>query len=91
MQCKQFIINVLLFVNYRIMRRLLLPTVLLLSSVCIDSQLQNPDLKLVAEWKNLEFSFPSAEDRTNAIAQGKFIATNVVPIDVDVHYSGKLS
>lgn len=72
------------------MKILILLLAFILFSDCIHSQLQNPDLKLVAEWKNLEFTFPSPEHRSSAIAEGKFVSTNIVPIDVDVYYSGKV-
>lgn len=44
------------------------------------------NLKLVSEWKALEFAFPSPQIREAAIANGQYIAGNAVPIDVDVDY-----
>lgn len=43
-------------------------------------------LKLVAEWKALDFVFPRSEDRQMAIRSGNFVPENCVPIDVDIDY-----
>jgi len=51
------------------------------------NQLKN--LRLVAEWKELEFSFPSQEVRNAAIASGDYIRGNALPIDVDVDYKSQ--
>uniref|UniRef100_A0A1B0CXD0 Putative major royal jelly protein n=1 Tax=Lutzomyia longipalpis TaxID=7200 RepID=A0A1B0CXD0_LUTLO len=47
---------------------------------------QVSNLKSVAEWRDLEYEFPSAQLRENAIVQGKYVVGNGVPIDVDVAY-----
>lgn len=47
-------------------------------------QLKN--LRLVAEWKEAEFEFPSPAVRDAAIAAGEYIRGNALPIDVDVDY-----
>jgi hypothetical protein len=48
-----------------------------------------PELKLVNEWKNIDFNFPSEKQRQDAIAKREFVLGNAVPIDVDVFYKGK--
>ncbi|XP_055698793.1 major royal jelly protein 1-like [Phlebotomus papatasi] len=44
------------------------------------------NLKSVAEWRDLEFQFPTQADRQNALIQGKYVPGNGVPIDVDIAY-----
>lgn len=43
-------------------------------------------LKLVNDWKTIDFNFPTQLHRDMAIAQGEFVSGMAVPIDVDVHY-----
>lgn len=43
-------------------------------------------LKMVAEWKAIDFAFPGPDDRQLAIRSGHFVPENCVPIDVDVDY-----
>lgn len=53
----------------------------------ISSQ-QLVSLKQLAEWKELEFEFPSPNIRENAILNNGYIPGNSVPIDVDIDYRG---
>lgn len=46
----------------------------------------NQHLKLVAEWKTLDFAFPGLDVRQLAIRTGNFVPGNAVPIDVDIDY-----
>ncbi|NP_001161913.1 yellow-e3 precursor [Tribolium castaneum] len=46
-----------------------------------------PDLAIVYQWSQLEFDYPSIEDRQADIDAGNFIPGKPAPIDVDVHYS----
>lgn len=62
---------------------LILTTVITLNTV----QCQK-DLKQVAVWMEMEYNFPSQADRDEAIASGKYISGNSLPIDVDVNYRG---
>jgi len=48
------------------------------------------DLKLLCSWNQMDFSFPTPQDRTNAIKSGLFVQPNVIPIDVDVDYHGSV-
>lgn len=64
---------------------LLLVTVL--SLVKLSSQQVKP-LKMLYQWREMEFQFPSQEDRENAILNNVYIPGNSVPIDVDVDYRG---
>lgn len=44
------------------------------------------NLKLVSEWKDLEYAFPSPSHRQAAIQSQQYIPGRGVPIDVDVDY-----
>lgn len=46
------------------------------------------DLRLIREWKQLDFNFPTASIRVDAIRRGLFVPLNAFPIDVDVDYRG---
>lgn len=58
--------------------------------ICIllltQSSSYSQHLKMVAEWKTLDFVFPGPDDRQLAIRSGNFIPGNCVPIDVDIDY-----
>ena len=45
------------------------------------------NMKIVSQWKMLDFNFPTAQHRQFALLQGSFVPGNAVPIDVDVHYN----
>jgi hypothetical protein len=47
------------------------------------------NLKLVSEWKSIDFNFPSEALRRDSMSKQNFIPGNAVPIDVDVHYKGE--
>lgn len=64
--------------------------VTIMSLVKISSQQLKP-LKLLYQWKEMDFEFPSPEDRENAILNNVYIPGNAVPIDVDVDYRGNLA
>lgn len=44
------------------------------------------NLKIVAEWKTLDFVFPRPDIRQLVIQNGSFVPENCVPIDVDIDY-----
>lgn len=46
------------------------------------------DLKVLGEWREMEFKFPTNEAKQNALITGKYVVGNSVPIDVDVDYKG---
>ena len=46
------------------------------------------DLNIVCQWNQIDFDFPTPQDRTEAIRNKDFIQQNVVPIDVDAEYKG---
>lgn len=48
-----------------------------------------PRLHVVHEWKQLEFDYPTEQDRQNAIDSGDFVEGIPAPIDVDVQYGRK--
>lgn len=47
-------------------------------------------LKNIADWKTLDFTFPSPDVRQMAIRNGNFVSGNCVPIDVDIDYQDSL-
>lgn len=49
---------------------------------------QLKSLKILSEWKEMEFEFPTRDIRENAILNNVFIPGNAVPIDIDVDYRG---
>lgn len=55
----------------------------------VSIRAQRPTLKnfkVVSEWKDLEYAFPSPSLRQAAIQSGQYIPGRGVPIDVDVDY-----
>lgn len=46
-------------------------------------------LKSIAEWKSLEFGFPTKADREFALTNKLYVPGNAVIIDVDVQYTGE--
>ncbi len=78
--------------TYKMIRKdkvfVLLVTVITLVNE-ISSQLQLVPLKQLAEWKEVEFEFPSPNVRENAILNNNYIPGNSVPIDVDIDYRCK--
>ncbi|XP_075973485.1 major royal jelly protein 9-like isoform X2 [Anticarsia gemmatalis] len=44
------------------------------------------DLRVVRQWAELEFVFPSEDDMRKAIENNYYVPGNSVPIDVDVHH-----
>lgn len=48
------------------------------------------DLKLVHEWRELEFAFPSRHLREYALQNGLYERGASLPIDVAVDYKGNL-
>lgn len=45
-------------------------------------------MKLVSEWKSIEFNFPTILHYQAAITLRDYIPGSAVPIDVDVQYQG---
>lgn len=66
---------------------IILAYILLGNITCFASQeFGLRSLKVVAEWKTLDFVFPRPDMRQNAIQNSDFVQKNCVPIDVDVDY-----
>lgn len=42
-------------------------------------------LKVEYQWKQMDFEYPSNEERQAAIANGNFIPENVVPVGLEVY------
>jgi hypothetical protein len=51
----------------------------------VNGQVQKP-LRMVSQWNQMEFAFPSDNERQSAIDNGNFVAGNSILIDVDVDY-----
>lgn len=47
-------------------------------------------LKLVNEWKSVDFIFPTEHQKNDAILRQEYIPGMAVPIDVDVFYKGSI-
>lgn len=50
---------------------------------------QQIQLNSIRKWRQIDFDFPSPSVRADAIKDGMFIQSNVLPIDVDVDYQSK--
>lgn len=46
-------------------------------------------LKVKYSWNQLDFAFPTAKDRADAIESGRFIQSNNLPLGIDVSVSTK--
>ena len=46
------------------------------------------NLDIVCQWNQMDFNFPTLEDREEAIRSKDFIQRNVIPDDVDIQYQG---
>lgn len=62
-------------------------TILLLLGVALASG-NLRQLKLVDEWRSIDFAFPGDQQRSEAIMRGDFVPGMAVPIDIDVFYKG---
>lgn len=54
---------------------------LLLCSSVVNGQQQR--LRVAYEWRQIDFAYPSAELRAQAIADGSFVPANVIPVGVE--------
>lgn len=63
-----------------------LVTIISLANKIPAQQLKS--LKLLSEWKEMEFEFPSQETKDNALLNNVYIPGNAVPIDLDIDYRG---
>lgn len=61
--------------------------VTVMSLVKLSSQ-QLDSLKMLYQWNDMEFEFPSPGEREIAILNKDYIPGTAVPIDVDVDYRG---
>lgn len=69
--------------------KLPLLTILFLLNAVINLCRGQVELIKIREWKKLDFKFPTAAARSDAIKKGQFVPENAFPIDVDVDYYGK--
>lgn len=61
---------------------------LLLWLVAGGANAQQQQLRLLAEWREAEYEFPSAAERQRALDTQEYVPGNGVPIDVDIDYGG---
>lgn len=45
----------------------------------------NDNLRVAYHWKQVDFNYPSAAARANAISSGSFIPENVIPVGLEVY------
>nr|XP_023012025.1 major royal jelly protein 3-like [Leptinotarsa decemlineata] len=58
-------------------------------SIVVRSSLAaNEDLKVIFQWSQVEFDYPSESIRQDDIDSGNFMPGNAVTIDVDIYYPG---
>ncbi|XP_055591647.1 protein yellow-like [Uranotaenia lowii] len=62
-------------------------TFLILVPLISAQQTFGKQLKHVVRWKSLDFVFPSPREREQALASGRFIPENCIPLDMDVDYN----
>lgn len=65
--------------------------VLCLLNACMVWSQTKITMKSVKEWNQLDFNFPSQQDRQNAIDNELFVQANAFPIDMDVDYNGTVN
>lgn len=41
------------------------------------------------QWKAADFAFPTPQERQEALASGRYVPENCIPLDMDVDYSSK--
>lgn len=57
----------------------------LLSFVLFVAIVTADRLKVEFEWKQIDFEYPTVEDRQAAIQSGNFIQENVIPVGLEVY------
>lgn len=45
----------------------------------------NDNLRVAYEWKQIDFEYPSQQDRDAAISNGAFRQENVIPVGIEVY------
>uniref|UniRef100_A0A182S8Z6 Bee-milk protein n=1 Tax=Anopheles maculatus TaxID=74869 RepID=A0A182S8Z6_9DIPT len=67
--------------------RLVLQLLLILPLNLAWAQYFGQQLKSVIQWKAADFAFPTPQERQEALASGRYIPENCIPLDMDVDYS----
>lgn len=57
---------------------------LVIFGCCFAATLANDNLRVAYQWKQVDFNYPSAAVREQAIATGAFIPENVIPVGLEV-------
>ncbi|XP_052852725.1 protein yellow [Drosophila gunungcola] len=47
---------------------------------------ENKELPIVFEWKNIQYGFPSEQEREQVLRNGRYNPDSPIPIDIDVYY-----
>lgn len=64
----------------------LLPLVAAVLCCCLVGMSQaNDNLRVAYHWKQVDFNYPNAAARANAISLGAFIPENVIPVGLEVY------
>lgn len=57
----------------------------LLMALAVTSVVANDKLRVAYQWKQIDFEYPSIDERQAAIANETFIQENVIPIGLEVY------
>lgn len=56
-----------------------------MTSCLVTGAQANDNLRVAYQWKQMDFNYPSAAARANAIATGAFVPENVIPVGLEVY------
>lgn len=56
-----------------------------MASCLVTGAQANDNLRVAYQWKQMDFNYPSAAARANAIATGAFVPENVIPVGLEVY------
>lgn len=59
--------------------------ILLALFIAISCVTANDNLRVVYQWKQIDYEYPNIEERQAAIANGDFIQENVIPVGIEVY------
>jgi hypothetical protein len=57
----------------------------LLMAFVVTSVVANDNLRVAYQWKQIDFEYPSINERQEAIINGTFIQENVIPVGLEVY------
>lgn len=59
--------------------------ILLALFIAISCVTANDNLRVVYQWKQIDYEYPNIGERQAAIANGDFIQENVIPVGIEVY------